>query len=79
MSAASELYKIPIAERPAHGSWFAAILFPLLFNIGLIGINTAQFLITPLLLFSPVTGGWTRTLFDRGIDWTKECFGRLCK
>jgi lysocardiolipin and lysophospholipid acyltransferase len=77
MTAPVDLYTIPIASRPPHGSWFAAILFPILFNTGLICINFSQFLLLPLLALSPLTAGWTRSLFERGVDWTKECFGRL--
>lgn len=70
----AEMHTIPIADRPPHGPWFSKIFFPLLFNIGSIGINSAQFLAVPLLLI-PVVG---RRWFEAVIGWTKDGYGRLC-
>jgi lysocardiolipin and lysophospholipid acyltransferase len=68
------LHTIPIAERPAHGTLFSKLLFPLLFNLGQIGIHLAQLIALPLLLI-PVHG---QRLFDDAISWTKDGYGRLC-
>jgi hypothetical protein len=69
------LYSIPCSQRPAgYGSWWSKILFPLLFDLGILGINSVQFLFVPLLLV-PIIG---HDLFRRAIDWTKDGFGRLC-
>ncbi|WVQ78295.1 hypothetical protein IAT38_000380 [Cryptococcus sp. DSM 104549] len=67
------LYTVPIADRPPHGPWTSKIFFPLLFNLAQLGINSAQFLMLPLLLI-PFAG---RRLFDSAIGWTKEGYGRL--
>jgi hypothetical protein len=67
------MYTIPIAERPPHGPLITKILFPLLFNLGQLGINSAQFAALPLLLI-PWFG---RRMFDAAIDWTKDGYGRL--
>ncbi|WVR05213.1 hypothetical protein IAU60_002225 [Kwoniella sp. DSM 27419] len=67
------LYTIPIESRPPHGPWFSWILFPLVFNLAQLGINSAQFLMLPLLLI-PWAG---RRLFDAAIGWTKDGYGRL--
>jgi 1-acyl-sn-glycerol-3-phosphate acyltransferase len=67
------LYTIPIADRPpGHGRLWSKIVFPLVFNLGILGINSAQFLCLLLLL---LPGG--RQLYKRAIDWTKDGFGRL--
>lgn len=67
------LYTIPIADRPpGHGRLWSKIAFPLVFNLGILGINSAQFLCLLLLL---LPGG--RQLYKRAIDWTKDGFGRL--
>ncbi|KAL7424006.1 hypothetical protein Q5752_001591 [Cryptotrichosporon argae] len=68
------LYTIPIADRPpGHGSWYNALFFPLVFQLGLCGINAVQFALLPLLLV-PVVG---RRWFRAGIEYTKDGFGRL--
>lgn len=67
------LYTIPIDRRPPHGPLFSKIFFPLLFNLGQLGINSAQFLTLPLLLIP----FWGQGLFDEAIGWTKDCYGRL--
>ncbi|GMK59947.1 hypothetical protein CspeluHIS016_0901640 [Cutaneotrichosporon spelunceum] len=67
------LYTIPIADRPPrHGCLWSQIVFPLVFNLGILGLNSAQFLCLPLLL---LPGG--KRLFNWAIDWTKDGFGRL--
>jgi hypothetical protein len=68
------MYTIPIADRPAHGPLYSKIFFPILFNIGQIGINSAQILALPLLLI-PFFG---RAWFEGFIGWTKDGYGRLC-
>jgi hypothetical protein len=69
-----EMYTIPIADRPPHGPLYSKIFFPILFNFGQIGINSAQILALPLLLI-PIFG---RKWFDGIIGWTKDGYGRLC-
>ncbi|BEI87178.1 hypothetical protein CcaverHIS002_0705240 [Cutaneotrichosporon cavernicola] len=67
------LYTIPIADRPAwHGRLWSRIVFPLVFDLGILGLNSAQFLCLALLL---LPGG--KQLYKRAIDWTKDGFGRL--
>ena len=75
-NARSPLYTIPIAQRPAHGPLFSKIFFPLFFNLGQLGINSAQFLAVPLLL---IPFGIGQKLFRQVIDYTKDGYGRLCK
>lgn len=71
------LYTIPMVQRPAgHGRLFSKIVFPLIFNLGMLGINSAQFLFLILLL---IPGDFGRRLYKRCVDWTKDGFGRLCK
>lgn len=71
------LYTIPIAERPTgHGKLFSKLVFPVVFNLGLLGINSVQFLLLLLLL---IPGERGRLLYKRAIDWTKDGFGRLCE
>lgn len=73
---APPLYTIPMASRPkGYGSLFSKVVFPLVFNLGILGINSAHF-VCLLLLLIPVYG---RGLYKRAIDWTKDGFGRLCK
>jgi hypothetical protein len=67
------LYTIPIAQRPSHGPLFSKIFFPIVFNLGQLGINSAQFLALPLLLI-PIVG---RRAFNSVIDYTKDGYGRL--
>lgn len=68
------VHTIPIDQRPkGYGSLFSKIFFPIIFNLGLIALGSAQFLFLPLLLI-PFVG---RRLFRRAIDWTKDGFGRL--
>lgn len=68
------LYTIPMDKRPpGYGPWRSKIVFPLVFDLGMLGINSAQFLFLPLLLI-PVVG---QQLFRRAIAWTKDGFGRL--
>ncbi|RSH88082.1 uncharacterized protein EHS24_000609 [Apiotrichum porosum] len=68
------LYTLPIDKRPpGYGPWFSKIVFPIVFNLGILGISSAQFLFLPLLLI-PILG---RPLFRRAIAWTKDGFGRL--
>jgi hypothetical protein len=67
------MHTIPIADRPRHGSWWNTLMFPLLFNLGILGISTAQMCALPLLLI-PVVG---RRMFGGVVDWTKDGFGRL--
>jgi len=67
------LHTIPIADRPAHGPWFSRIFFPLIFNLGQIGIFTSQVLALPLLLI-PFVGS---KAFRSVIDYTKDGYGRL--
>lgn len=71
----SPMYTIPIADRPPHGPLFSKIFFPLLFNFGQIGINSAQILALPLLLIPVFGRGW----FEGVIGWTKDGYGRLCR
>jgi len=69
------LYTIPIDQRPrGHGPLFSKILFPLVFNLGQLGINSAQFLALLLLL---IPFGIGRRLFDDAIGWTKDGYGRM--
>ncbi|WVQ98757.1 hypothetical protein IAU59_005888 [Kwoniella sp. CBS 9459] len=67
------LYTIPIDQRPPHGPLTSKIFFPLLFNLAQLGINSAQFLMLPLLLI-PFAG---RRLFAGAVGWTKDGYGRL--
>lgn len=68
------LYTIPIEQRPrGYGSWFSTILFPIVFDLGILGINSAQGLLLVLLLIPVVGRGW----YERAIGWTKDGFGRL--
>lgn len=67
------MYTIPIKDRPPHGPLFSKIFFPLLFNFGQIGINSAQFLAVPLLLIPVYGRGW----FEAIVGWTKDGYGRL--
>ena len=67
------LHTIPIADRPAHGPWFSRVLFPLVFNLGQIGIFTSQVLALPLLLI-PFVGS---KAFREVVDYTKDGYGRL--
>jgi hypothetical protein len=69
------MYTIPIIDRPSHGPIYSKIFFPILFNFGQIGINSAQILALPLLLI-PL---WGRGWFEGFIGWTKDGYGRLCK
>lgn len=70
---ASDMHTIPISDRPPHGPLFSKIFFPLLFDLGIIGIHTTQLCALPLLLI-PI---WGRKWFEAVIDWTKDGFGRL--
>ena len=75
MMTARPLHTIPIDERPpGHGPLFSKIFFPIAFNLGQIGINSAQFIALPLLL---IPFGIGRKLFDDGIGWTKDGYARL--
>ena len=74
MSQSPPLYTIPIEQRPPHGPLFSKVFFPLLFNLGQIGINSAQFLALPLLL---IPFGVGRRLFDTAVGYTKDGYGRL--
>ncbi|OWZ63284.1 hypothetical protein AYX14_06762 [Cryptococcus neoformans] len=67
------LYTIPINNRPPHGPWTSKILFPVIFTLAQLGINSAQFLFVPLLLV-PFVG---KRLFSSAIGWTKDGYGRL--
>lgn len=74
MSPPAPLYTLPIDKRPkGYGSWFSAIFFPIIFDLGIIGINSAQGLIRLSLLVPGVGRRW----YERGIAWTKDGFGRL--
>ena len=48
--AAPPMHTIPIADRPRHGTWWNTLMFPLLFNLGILGISSAQVCAVPLLL-----------------------------
>ena len=67
------LYTIPINDRPPHGPWTSKILFPVIFTLAQLGINSTQFLFVPLLLV-PFVG---KRLFSSAIGWTKDGYGRL--
>jgi hypothetical protein len=68
------MYSIPMKQRPpGYGSWWSKIAFPIIFNLGCLGLNSVQFLFLPLLLIP----GIGSALFHRAIDWTKDGFGRL--
>jgi len=69
-----KMYTTPISDRPPHGPLYSKIFFPILFNFGQIGINSAQILALPLLLVPFYGRGW----FDAIIGWTKDGYGRLC-
>ena len=69
------LHTIPIVDRPPHGSWWNTIMFPILFNLGILGIASAQACALPLLLI-PVVG---KRAFMGTVNWTKDGFGRLRK
>jgi hypothetical protein len=69
------LHTIPIAQRPSQGRWLQAILFGVLFDLGCLSINLTQFLFLPLR-FLPLPSA--RELYERGINYTKGCFGILC-
>ena len=68
------MYTIPIDKRPPHGPLFAKIFFPILFNIGQIGILTAVLMTVPLLLIPVVGKKWFETI----VAWAKDGYGRLC-
>jgi hypothetical protein len=72
---AEAMHTVPIANRPRHGSWWNTIMFPLLFNVGILGLSFAQMCALPLLLV-PFVG---RRMFEGVIDWSKDGFGRLCE
>lgn len=75
--APSPLYTVPIDERPpGHGSLFSKVVFPVVFNLGILGLNSLQFL---CLLFKLIPGQTARQLYRSSIDWTKDGFGRLCE
>lgn len=50
-------------------------MFPILFNLGILGIASAQACALPLLLI-PVVG---KRAFMGTVNWTKDGFGRLRK
>ena len=68
------MYTIPIDKRPPHGPLFSKIFFPILFNIGQIGILTAVLMTVPLLLIPVVGKKW----FEAIVGWAKDGYGRLC-
>ncbi|ODN98540.1 acyltransferase [Cryptococcus wingfieldii CBS 7118] len=72
-SAYKQLYSVPIADRPPHGPLFSKVFFPIFFTLAQIGIGSAQLLFMPLLLV-PFVG---KRAFTRGIEWTKDGYGRL--
>ena len=63
---------LPIAERNTPPNWTQTIIFGVFFNVGIIAINTFQFVVSPLYLHSS-----TRPFFERLIAYTKHCFGIL--
>jgi hypothetical protein len=70
-------YATPIAQRE-HKSYawiFKALLFGLFFDGSCITINATQFLLLPLRLIPFFPGA--RIAYDRGIQYTKGCFGTL--
>ncbi|ORY23045.1 acyltransferase-domain-containing protein [Naematelia encephala] len=72
MAPSPPLYTIPIKDRPPHGPLTSKILFPILFNLANLGVNSAQFCAVPLLLI-PLFG---RRLYESVIGWTKDGYGR---
>lgn len=77
MTAPAPLYTISIDRRPpGYGPLFSKILFPIVFNLGILGLNSLQFL---CLLFKLIPGDTGRRLYRTSIDWTKDGFGRLCE
>lgn len=71
----NDIHRVPIAQRPPHGSLFSKIFFPIVFTAAQLGINSAQICALPLLLI-PFVG---KRLFRSVIDWTKDGYGRLCR
>lgn len=73
------LWKIPIAQRPAHGrTWFRIFALPT-FLIGFIIINACQAFFIPLWVLKKVFGQWSLfgRVYEWGVDVTKQMFGIL--
>jgi lysocardiolipin and lysophospholipid acyltransferase len=68
------MYTIPIDKRPTHGPLFSKIFFPILFNIGQIGLLSTVLMSVPLLLLPVVGKKW----FEAIVGWAKDGYGRLC-
>ncbi|CDZ96751.1 Lysophosphatidic acid acyltransferase LPAAT and related acyltransferases [Phaffia rhodozyma] len=72
-TARSQLWTVPIKDRPkSHGSWFSYIVFPIVFNIGILSINTTQLLCWPLAILPP-----TRPLYYKILRSTKSSWCSL--
>ncbi len=72
----SNAHEYEIAKRPPR-TWqqiLLAVLFSIVFTLGCVAINAAQFLLLPLR-FLPVTGA--RSLYDAGQRQSKGAFGTL--
>ena len=72
------LHVLPISERPKRtwAQFLNSVAFVVIFNLGCILINTAQFvLLLPLRFFHLVPLG--RRLYDTGIRRSKGAFGTL--
>lgn len=75
MTAPAPLYTVPIDKRPpGYGPIWSKIVFPIVFNLGILGLNSLQFL---CLLFKLIPGDTGKQLYRTSIDWTKDGFGRL--
>ncbi|KZO95979.1 hypothetical protein CALVIDRAFT_537566 [Calocera viscosa TUFC12733] len=69
----SQLYKLPIPQRPPHTRWLPALAFATIYNFGCCVIVATQLLIWPLRPFDA-----TRKAYDDIINWTKGSFALLC-
>lgn len=69
------IHSIPIAQRPPRPGLIRAILFVIVFDIGILCGNFTQLLLLPLRLLPFVP--YAREAYERGIQWTKGGFGSL--
>ena len=78
VSNAASLHAVPISERPRRtwAQFFNGLAFGVLFILGVILVNVAQFLLLlPLRVLHPLPFG--RRLYDTGVRRSKGAFGTL--
>lgn len=78
LSDLASLHALPISERPRKtwAQFFNGVAFGVVFNLGCVLINAAQFLLLlPLKVLHLVPFG--RRLYDAGIRRSKGAFGTL--